>query len=155
MHSNGWRINMFGDDTWLKLFPDYFSKTDGTASFYVSDFTIVDKNVTRHLDYELSDEGKSQWDCLILHYLGLDHIGHKGGPGSSNMPVKQFEMDSIVKKIFHDVLEKNENTLLVVMGDHGMNEKVMIGIMELKHQWNKTQILTIFQKLIKLIWCPR
>ncbi|GME70867.1 unnamed protein product [Ambrosiozyma monospora] len=122
MHSNGWRINMFGDDTWLKLFPDYFSKTDGTASFYVSDFTIVDNNVTRHLDYELSAEGKGKWDCLILHYLGLDHIGHKGGPGSSNMPMKQLEMDSIVKKIFHDVLENDEDTLLVVMGDHGMNE---------------------------------
>ncbi|KAG7906358.1 hypothetical protein KL906_004450 [Ogataea polymorpha] len=122
MHASGWKINMFGDDTWLKLFPSYFAKTDGTASFYVSDFTIVDNNVTRHLDYELSKEGQRNWDCLILHYLGLDHIGHKGGPASASMPAKQREMDSIIRRIFESTVKKDENTLFVVMGDHGMNE---------------------------------
>lgn len=122
MFLEDWKINMFGDDTWLKLFPEYFSKTEGTASFYVSDFTIVDNNVTRHLDYELSDEGQSNWDCMILHYLGLDHIGHKGGPQSSNMPVKQKEMDAIIERIFNEVTMKNPNSLFIVLGDHGMND---------------------------------
>ena len=27
---------MFGDDTWIKLFPKLFSRTDGTTSFFVS-----------------------------------------------------------------------------------------------------------------------
>lgn len=122
MFLNNWRINMFGDDTWLKLFPDYFTISEGTASFYVSDFTIVDNNVTRHLDYELSDDGKSNWDCLILHYLGLDHIGHKGGPCSLNMPAKQKEMDEIIERIYNEVTLKNPNSLFIVMGDHGMND---------------------------------
>lgn len=30
------RLVMFGDDTWLKLFPDLFSRADGTSSFFVS-----------------------------------------------------------------------------------------------------------------------
>ncbi|TID23845.1 hypothetical protein CANINC_003137 [Pichia inconspicua] len=122
MYTNKWKINMFGDDTWLKLFPDYFAKTDGTASFYVADFTIVDNNVTRHLDYELSDEGKANWDCLILHYLGLDHIGHKGGPGSTNMPGKQREMDAVIERIFNEVTMNDPNSLFIIMGDHGMND---------------------------------
>lgn len=29
-------INFFGDDTWIKLFPGLFTRTDGTTSFYVS-----------------------------------------------------------------------------------------------------------------------
>lgn len=122
MFLNDWKINMFGDDTWHKLFPDYFTKTEGTASFYVSDFTIVDNNVTRHLDYELSNEGKSNWDCLILHYLGLDHIGHKGGPNSPNMPLKQKEMDQIMERIFDKVVLQNPNSLFIILGDHGMND---------------------------------
>ena len=122
MFLENWNINMFGDDTWLKLFPDYFAKTEGTASFYVSDFTIVDNNVTRHLEYELSEDGKSHWDCLILHYLGLDHIGHKGGPSSSNMPHKQEEMDSILERIFNEVILQDPNSLFIVLGDHGMND---------------------------------
>lgn len=27
---------MFGDDTWLKLFPETFDRADGTTSFFVS-----------------------------------------------------------------------------------------------------------------------
>lgn len=113
---NNKKIHMFGDDTWLKLFPDMFNVTDGTASFFVSDFTEVDNNVTRHLDNELNNQN---WDCLILHYLGLDHIGHKGGPKSIFMKPKQKEMDNIVEKIYNKL---NDDTLFIVLGDHGMNE---------------------------------
>lgn len=30
------RLVMYGDDTWLKLFPGMFSRADGTTSFFVS-----------------------------------------------------------------------------------------------------------------------
>ncbi|CAM9011025.1 unnamed protein product [Wickerhamomyces anomalus] len=112
----GKRIHMYGDDTWIKLFPSVFDKFEGTSSFFVSDFTEVDNNVTRHLDSELKEQN---WDCLILHYLGLDHIGHKGGPKSIFMPPKQQEMDLIVKRIYESL---QEDTLLVLLGDHGMND---------------------------------
>lgn len=32
----GGNLIMYGDDTWLKLFPDTFSRADGTSSFFVS-----------------------------------------------------------------------------------------------------------------------
>lgn len=112
----GKKIHMFGDDTWIKLFPDFFDKIDGTASFFVSDFTEVDNNVTRHVEPEMNNQ---EWDLLILHYLGLDHIGHKGGPYSPFMPLKQKEMDSVAEQIYNKIDDK---TLFIVMGDHGMNE---------------------------------
>jgi len=117
---SGAKVNMFGDDTWTKLFPEYFNKVDGTSSFYVADFTEVDNNVTRHLNYEL--QNAKDWDCMILHYLGLDHIGHKGGPNSPNMPPKQKEMDEVVKTIYSKHLLNNPNTLMILLGDHGMND---------------------------------
>ncbi|KAI9672432.1 MAG: major facilitator super transporter protein [Trizodia sp. TS-e1964] len=112
---------MYGDDTWLKLFPDTFTRTDGTTSFFVSDFTEVDTNVTRHVPNELRT---SDWNTMVLHYLGLDHIGHKTGPRSPNMVPKQQEMDEIVELIYR-ALEKEshlKSTLLVLCGDHGMND---------------------------------
>lgn len=123
---NGKILNFYGDDTWLKLFPkeEFFGETEGTNSFFVSDFTEVDNNVTRHLDSELSHK-PSSWDGLILHYLGLDHIGHKGGPTSPHMKDKQIEMDSIVERIYSYIIsdkKQREDTLFIVMGDHGMNE---------------------------------
>lgn len=37
----------------------------------------MDLNVTRHVKPVLSEE---DWDAVIFHYLGLDHVGHLGGP---------------------------------------------------------------------------
>lgn len=56
----------------------------------------VDENVTRHLDKVLE---RNDWDLLILHYLGLDHIGHLAGPNSHLIGPKLSEMDNIIQKI--------------------------------------------------------
>ncbi|KAK7190124.1 gpi ethanolamine phosphate transferase 2 [Paraphaeosphaeria sporulosa] len=117
----GGKLVMYGDDTWLKLFPGFFERADGTSSFFVSDFTEVDNNVTRHVPEELLN---SDWNAMIMHYLGLDHIGHKAGPRSPNMIPKQKEMDDIVRDIYSAIENEDHlsKTLFVLCGDHGMNE---------------------------------
>uniref|UniRef100_A0A8C6U0X7 Phosphatidylinositol glycan anchor biosynthesis class G n=1 Tax=Neogobius melanostomus TaxID=47308 RepID=A0A8C6U0X7_9GOBI len=119
----GKRMIFYGDDTWLKLFPKHFQESDGTTSFFVSDYTEVDNNVTRHLDSTLR---RDDWDMLILHYLGLDHIGHISGPHSSLVQPKLLEMDDVFKKIHSSLVSKEADGsppyLLVLCGDHGMSE---------------------------------
>ncbi|VDL81254.1 unnamed protein product [Nippostrongylus brasiliensis] len=112
----GRRIAFFGDDTWLRLFPNAFTQSDGVSSFFVSDYTEVDNNVTRHLDSVLHSD---QWDVLILHYLGLDHIGHSLGGQSPQLRVKLMEMDDIARRIFQE-LSSHSPVLLAVIADHGM-----------------------------------
>ncbi|XP_053558727.1 GPI ethanolamine phosphate transferase 2 [Bombina bombina] len=118
------RIIFYGDDTWIKLFPKHFVEYDGTTSFFVSDFTEVDYNVSRHLDNVLK---RNDWDMLILHYLGLDHIGHLTGPHSGLVGPKLSEMDIALKKIHTALLSKEEDkslpNLLVICGDHGMSDQ--------------------------------
>ncbi|XP_077982034.1 GPI ethanolamine phosphate transferase 2, catalytic subunit-like [Glandiceps talaboti] len=121
-HSNK-KIVFYGDDTWIKLFPDYFSRSDGTTSFFVTDYTEVDNNVTRHVEPELR---QSDWDVMILHYLGLDHIGHLAGPTSPLVEPKLQEMDKIVEQVLTE-LGKQDSTkslpsLVVLCGDHGMSD---------------------------------
>ena len=115
------KLIMYGDDTWLRLFPGFFERADGTSSFFVSDFTEVDNNVTRHVPEELR---RPDWSAMILHFLGLDHIGHKTGPKGPNMPAKQAEMDSIVQQIYQSIesQDHHDGTLLILLGDHGMND---------------------------------
>ncbi|XP_058285957.1 GPI ethanolamine phosphate transferase 2 isoform X7 [Hylobates moloch] len=119
----GKRIIFYGDETWVKLFPKHFVEYDGTTSFFVSDYTEVDNNVTRHLDKVLK---RGDWDILILHYLGLDHIGHISGPNSPLIGHKLSEMDSVLMKIHNSLQSKERETplpnLLVLCGDHGMSE---------------------------------
>ncbi|KAG6159098.1 hypothetical protein E4U37_004400 [Claviceps purpurea] len=95
------KMLLFGDDTWLKLFPETFDRHDGTTSFFVSDFTEVDNNVWTILATNLDLEGK---------------------PG--NMVPKQKEMDGIVRSIYQALETKDhlKSTLFVLCGDHGMND---------------------------------
>ncbi|KAL6243376.1 major facilitator superfamily transporter protein [Rhinocladiella similis] len=121
MRAKSGNLVMYGDDTWLRLFPDFFHRADGTTSFFVSDFTEVDNNVTRHISSELRND---DWSAMTLHFLGLDHIGHKTGPKGPNMPAKQVEMDTMVHQIYTAMedAEHMNSCLLVLLGDHGMNE---------------------------------
>ena len=57
----------------------------------------MDFNVSRHLEAELST---LDWDTMILHYLGLDHIGHLEGPHSPLVAPKLHEMDDIILQIY-------------------------------------------------------
>lgn len=111
----GWKMVMLGDETWLKLFPGSFARHDGVSSFFVKDTVQVDHNVSRHLSDELD---RTDWKLLILHYLGLDHVGHTGGRNSVLMGPKLREMDEIIEKIHLNMIQTQENndlgrTLLV------------------------------------------
>ena len=62
----------------------------------MNDFYEGDKNITKKLSVELK---RSDWELLILHFLGLDHIGHVEGPFSSKIPTKLKEMDTVAMHI--------------------------------------------------------
>ena len=68
----------------------------------------------------------NDWDVMILHYLGIDHIGHTQGPRGALMAPKQGEYDAIIDRIYshvsaHDARTPGSSTLLVITGDHGMS----------------------------------
>ncbi|KAK7206749.1 hypothetical protein BZA70DRAFT_274996 [Myxozyma melibiosi] len=121
------RIAFAGDDTWVSLFPALLNGTDSSInktfpyeSFNVLDIHTVDNGVTAHLAPLL--ERRSEWDVLIGHYLGVDHTGHRYGPNTEVMKDKLAQMDDVVKSVI-SAIEDDEDTLLVVLGDHGMDEK--------------------------------
>lgn len=118
----GKKIAHLGDDTWLALFPDYFEKNISKAydSFNVWDLHTVDKGVISNIFPLMETEKKAQWDFLIGHCLGVDHAGHRYGPAHHAMNAKLKEMDQFIRKLTTTIDDK---TLLVVMGDHGMDAK--------------------------------
>ena len=64
---------------------------------------------------------------MILHYLGLDHIGHIAGPSSPLVGPKLLEMDSVVNDIYKAMLKWNRKRkgpfpVFVLCGDHGMSD---------------------------------
>lgn len=120
--SNGKRVVMMGDDTWVQLFPHHFKKSYPYPSFNVKDLHTVDNGCIEHLLPSLYEE---DWDVLIAHFLGVDHAGHILGVDSVPMIEKLEQYNEILDKVI-EVLDNqsgpgglHENTFLLVMGDHG------------------------------------
>ncbi|XP_047170139.1 GPI ethanolamine phosphate transferase 3-like isoform X2 [Vigna umbellata] len=119
---NGKKVVMMGDDTWTQLFPHHFERSYPYPSFNVKDLHTVDNGCIDHLLPSLYEE---DWDVLIAHFLGVDHAGHIFGVDSTPMIEKLEQYNTILERVI-EVLENqsgpgssHENTLLVVMGDHG------------------------------------
>lgn len=112
-------IYFMGDDTWVNLFPEIFDDPEQTFdsdSFKMLDLDSVDNGIISHL-WPLM-EGDKEWEVAIAHFLGVDHCGHTYGPSDPNMARKLNQMNGIIERLLPQV---DDETLLVVMGDHGMS----------------------------------
>ena len=118
----GKRIVHLGDDTWHALFPGYFEAdlTHPFDSFNVWDLHTVDNGVNEFLFPLLDGTNSTRWDVIFAHYLGVDHAGHRYGPDHPAMASKLCQMDNVFRDLMVSI---DESTLLVVMGDHGMDSK--------------------------------
>lgn len=84
--------------------------------------------MTRHLrdEEELLLFRQGSWDVCILHYLGLDHIGHFDGPNSRLISGKLAEMGQVIRTVVDALSSATPDDddllapLILVLGDHGM-----------------------------------
>ncbi|KAL2270383.1 hypothetical protein VTJ83DRAFT_2567 [Remersonia thermophila] len=116
----GKRVVHLGDDTWEALFPSYFEGNLSRAydSFNVWDLHTVDNGVIENIFPAM--ERRGEWDVLIGHCLGVDHAGHRYGPNHPEMTKKLQQMDRFIRDLAATIDDK---TVLIVMGDHGMDSK--------------------------------
>ncbi|KAM6902962.1 GPI ethanolamine phosphate transferase 3 [Xenentodon cancila] len=112
----GKRVVFMGDDTWESLFPKKFYRSLPFPSFNVKDLHTVDNGILQHLYTTMVGD---EWDVLVAHFLGVDHCGHRFGPDHPAMADKLTQMDGVIRSVI-DRLQND--TLLVVMGDHGMTD---------------------------------
>ena len=89
-------------------------------SFNVEDLHTVDDGVIEHISPLLKHENRTEWDFIIGHFLGVDHVGHRVGPEHPLMTAKLQQMDTVLREVV-ELLD--DETLLIVMGDHGMNQQ--------------------------------
>ena len=116
----GRKVVFMGDDTWVNLFPNAFTHAHPYDSFNVEDLHTVDNGVIDHLFPYLDPANASTWDVLVGHFLGVDHVGHRVGPERDTMKEKLAQMDEVLRRVVDTM---DDDTLLVVLGDHGMDSK--------------------------------
>lgn len=87
-------VVIMGDDTWCSLFEEkLFSEIHAYPSFDVKDLDTVDTNVRKKLIPKLI---KNDWNIIIAHFLGVDHVGHTYGAKNQIMKRKLNEIDEVI-----------------------------------------------------------
>jgi GPI ethanolamine phosphate transferase 3 subunit O len=69
--------------------------------------------------YELFNSNETKWDLIIAHFLGVDHCGHSFGPNNIEIKRKLKDIDNTIEFVSQHI---DNETLLVIIGDHGMTE---------------------------------
>lgn len=109
-------VSFVGDDTWEALFAHEFSENHPFPSLNVRDLDTVDNGVKQLLPSMLRNESNK---VVIGHMLGVDHVGHRYGPSHPSMTKKLDETFAFVRELAEMI---DDQTVLVVMGDHGMDQ---------------------------------
>lgn len=103
----------------MTLFPDILDHNMSFPfdSFNVEDLHTVDEGVITNLVPLVTNHSQS-WGLAIGHGLGVDHAGHRVGPEHPVMKAKLEQMNGFLAELVRAI---DEDTLLVLLGDHGMD----------------------------------
>lgn len=78
----------------------------------------MDDGIEAHL-WPLLQQHAGQWDLVVTHFLGVDHIGHTHDAQHPLMRERLRRMDTIVKRVVEGL---PDDALLLLYGDHGMTD---------------------------------
>ena len=87
-------------------------------SFNVEDLHMVNNGIINNLFPLLTNSSQAYVGCPH-QFPGVDHVGHRVGPDHPTMLAKQQQMYGVLKY----VVNTDQDTLLVILGDHGMIRK--------------------------------
>jgi phosphatidylinositol glycan class O len=116
LKQQGHKAVFMGDDTWVNLYPSQFYKAYPFDSFNVKDLHTVDEGVINNIFPEMQ---KDDWTLIIGHMLGVDHVGHRYYSSHPAMADKLTQVDGVIRRLMEEI---DEETLLLVFGDHGMTD---------------------------------
>ncbi|CAK82045.1 unnamed protein product (macronuclear) [Paramecium tetraurelia] len=115
MKRNNKKIALLGDDTWYHMFPKSFDYKFVSESFDVRDIDSDDNIIINNIEDLITE---NQYDFIVGHLLGIDHSGHSQNDSNKFLWKKQRQYSKLLYKIYKKM---DNNTMLFVVGDHGMS----------------------------------
>ncbi|KAH7649828.1 hypothetical protein FG379_001672 [Cryptosporidium bovis] len=122
---------IIGDDTWSHIFGEFITNDHKYNSYNVFDFDSLDNYVYSksggYLDLKKNMSTKyGDWKLLVMHSIGLDHIGHAMGCNNELIANKLTEFDNFAKDAILKLLWLDES----VIGKNNINKLKFVQIIE-------------------------
>ena len=99
------------------MFGQYFERSHPFPSFNVRDLDTLDTETFKMIDEEMK---KGDFDFIIAHVIGIDHAGHTYGSNHLETERKILETEKEIQRIIENM---DQDTVLIVFGDHGMTNE--------------------------------
>lgn len=121
------KLAFAGDDTWIDLFEGFCDLCFPYPSFNTRDLDTVDNGCLHHVPQFLdhlrtNGVSEDELEVMILHFLGVDHVGHTYGPHNIHMDQKLNQMDVAIQNILEFIDKSSHCHMALIFGDHGMTE---------------------------------
>jgi GPI ethanolamine phosphate transferase 3 subunit O len=122
------RLGFVGDDTWEDLYPGVFHESYPYPSFNTRDMNTVDNGCIKHIPALLNHLRKKEateqdLEVMVVHFLGVDHVGHTYGPHNEHMDAKLRQIDDVLSNILEQLEASDACHATYIFGDHGMTEE--------------------------------
>ena len=108
----------YGDHIWEPQFGEWFSRFKEWPSSNVNDLDTLDGHVIDSVYEELNNNG-GDFDIMLLHLIGVDCAGHTFGSKHSEITRKLMDTEQFIANMIDKM---DDDTTLVIFGDHGMTE---------------------------------
>jgi phosphatidylinositol glycan class O len=105
-----------GDQIWVFLLPDSFTLAYPYDSHNVRDLDTVDQGVVK----KFREHFDQDWDLMIGHMLGVDHVAHRYYANHPEMQRKLSEVNQFIEEIIEKL---DDQSLFILIGDHGMTDE--------------------------------
>ena len=99
------------------MFGSFFDRGQQFNSLNLRDLDTMDKGVSAGLIQELKNG--SQFDLLMGHIIGIDSAGHTYHDSHPEIERKLLDTEHLIQEVMELM---DDQTTLVVFGDHGMTE---------------------------------
>ncbi|HEX7599284.1 MAG TPA: alkaline phosphatase family protein, partial [Polyangia bacterium] len=123
LKSAGFGTGLIGDDAWARLYRPWLdtSQTEVNLSGFEYYLHAMDKPDEVHFERAQRSLAAAHPPCfLIVHFVGLDHAGHKLGPQSEVYASLARRMDEKIAGLMRAV---DSETTVLVTSDHAMTNR--------------------------------
>ena len=110
-------LNYFGPRDGAKYMPSFNHTSRGTSRETQGEKEVKGSRYAEHMT------DSDYFELVVVHFLGVDHVGHTYGPNNVHMAEKLAQIDAALSEVLNRIDSAVQSCeVAFIFGDHGMTK---------------------------------